>query len=223
MEPEKCALGVVASIVEEYHFNSLPDEGLDMEFRLIYEGPLPADGNANDKQLVRRKLHPQLRKLWRMDPHLRDWIPGDGRRFGSKPEEIAHDYAIGDYNFVPLITEKLGMMCSLDILFLKRGELGEVVKTGGDIDNRLKTLFDALRTPDRREECGRGLPAEDERPLYTVMTNDALIADLRIETDRLLRPTELTGRAALNNVELIIKVKTRIVDYYKGHMYPHFA
>lgn len=217
-----CAAHPVLPIIDEYHFEELREEGLPVEFRLTYEGPLPADGDANDKRAIRSKLHPQLRELWRVDPHLSNWPPFDGQRFRTKAAEIAHDYAIGDYNFVPLVTEKLGMMCSLDILFFKRGELGAIVKTGGDLDNRMKTLLDALRTPDNRSECGNGLPGDDERPLYTLMTNDALIADLRVETDRLLRTTTLTGHA-VHNVELIIKVKTRIVDYYKGHPYPHFA
>jgi hypothetical protein len=46
-----------------------------------------------------------------------------------------------------------------------------------------------------------------------------------VEVDRLLEPVDphLTGKAARDNVELVIKVKTRIVDYFKGYPYPHFA
>jgi hypothetical protein len=38
--------------------------------------------------------------------------------------------------------------CSIDILFLHRDAPGRIVRSGGDIDNRIKVLFDALRVPD---------------------------------------------------------------------------
>lgn len=49
-----------------------------MEFRLTYDGPLASNGSATDKQAVRRKLHLQLRELWRADPLI--IIPRIARR-----------------------------------------------------------------------------------------------------------------------------------------------
>ncbi len=196
-----------------------------MEFRLTYKGPLPAVGTATDKQAIRRALHHQLRKLWKLDPHLANWPLShpNPENFSSKIEELAHNYTIAGTQFVPLITEKLGLMCSLDVLFLRRYVLGEVEHTGGDLDNRIKTLLDALRTPNNREECGKEVLEADEQPMFTLMSSDALVADLRIESDRLLTETSLHGSAAMKDSELVIKVKTRIVDYYKGYPNPHFA
>jgi len=208
-------------VVGEYHYGNLPEKGWQVEFRLLYDGPLASEGNATDKQRVRRQLHPQLRQLWTVNPHLSEWYES-----GEKMDAIlARKYDICGNGFVPLVTEQLGLVCSLDILFLRRSALGEVLKTGGDLDNRLKTLFDALRTPTNRDECGRDEYSQDELPTYTLMSNDALVADLRIEADRLLTPISesLNGKASRDNVQLVIKVKTRIVDYFKGHPYPHFA
>ena len=47
-----------------------------MEFRLVYQGNLPAAGGGggasrlNEKQAIRRALHPQLRELWQTHPAL---------------------------------------------------------------------------------------------------------------------------------------------------------
>jgi hypothetical protein len=51
-------------------------------------------------------------------------------------------------------------------LFLRREVgLGRIVQ-GGDIDNRLKTLFDALRIPKTMSETGGGAVADDESPFF---------------------------------------------------------
>ena len=208
-------------VVGEYHFGNLPEKGWQVEFRLVYNGPLASEGDATDKQRVRRQLHPQLRQLWQVDPHLKEWHEG-GERMDAI---LARKYNICGNGYVPIVTEHLGLVCSLDILFFRRSPLGEVLKTGGDLDNRLKTLFDALRTPTNKDECGRDPYSEDDNPTYTLMSNDALVADLRVEADRLLTPVpeNLSGKASRDNVQLVIKVKTRIVDYFKGHPYPHFS
>jgi hypothetical protein len=39
-----------------------------MEFTLVYQGILKANGDAKQKQTIRRMLHPQLRSLWQYPP-----------------------------------------------------------------------------------------------------------------------------------------------------------
>jgi len=52
----------------------------------------------------------------------------------------------------------------------------------GDIDNRLKTLFDALRVPSLAEVQTLGATtAIDEDPLYCLFQDDSLITRLNIE------------------------------------------
>jgi hypothetical protein len=75
---------------------------------------------------------------------------------------------------------------SLDILFL-RAEGKNYILQGGDIDGRLKTLFDALRIPrDANELPARAEPEPDENPLFCLLENDDLISEVRVNTDRLL-------------------------------------
>src|ERR1051325_357306 len=53
-------------------------EDQDLEFRLTYKGKLLSDqdrkrvtaSRAEHKQTIRKKLHPQLRRLWEVSPYL---------------------------------------------------------------------------------------------------------------------------------------------------------
>ncbi len=57
----------------------------------------------------------------------------------------------------------------------------------GDIDNRLKTLFDSLRMPSPSQECGQESPGEAEDPFYVLLEDDETIANVSVTTDRLLQ------------------------------------
>lgn len=65
----------------------------------------------------------------------------------SPAEQMASRYASYGFNWLPLVREELGIAAALDILFLRRDAPGKIIGGGGDIDNRLKVLFDALRKP----------------------------------------------------------------------------
>jgi hypothetical protein len=185
-----------------------------VEFRLIYKGPLPAerlDGagdskKAEEKQIIRKCFHKQLRELWKQHPDL-DRIAkatlsvregGLARELrvispDVKPylEQIAdcHKACAGN-RFVPLVTEESGFTCSLDILFLRRDDPRGFVVHGGDIDNRLKVLFDALRMPKEVKELG-GLSIDaDEDPFFCVLQDDKYITNISVTTDRLILPQE---------------------------------
>jgi hypothetical protein len=75
---------------------------------------------------------------------------------------LAGQFARNGYNFVPLVTERLLLLCRLDVLFLRPDPPGSLIKSG-DIDNRLKTLFDALRMPENASELGRCEPPRRTR------------------------------------------------------------
>jgi hypothetical protein len=175
-------------------------EGSDVEFRLIYEGPLSSDagggGRAKEKQRLRKHFHPQLRELWKQHPNLREQ---SGSRFvrqtsprnqvsypGGAVEQIVPavgnmslhpdakswlDHIADDYQrcggrFVPLISKAGGFTCALEILFLRRDNPGHLIASGGDIDNRLKLLFDGLRMPGALTELGGIALEPDENPFF---------------------------------------------------------
>lgn len=160
-----------------------------MEFRLTYRGPLAANGLVAEKQAIRRALHPQLAELWQQEP-LRSIGP-DGRRLWEQGAEPSLLFPVGSFNFIPVVSERIHLIGHLDILFLRRERPGAVVTSGGDLDNRLKTLLDALRIPKNRDELPRGdQPKNGEVPFFCLLEDDSLITRINVTTDRLLDPGE---------------------------------
>ena len=111
------------------------------------------------------------------------------------PSESAvfYKFPIGRYTFVPLITRLHGLVCELDITFLWREEPGAIINAGGDIDNRLKTLFDALRLPYDATELGRSPDSGDPINIFCLLEDDLLITRLGLQTGRLLGPLHANG------------------------------
>lgn len=60
---------------------------------------------------------------------------------------------------------------------------------GGDIDGRVKTVFDSLRVPTPEEAYklkDKFPPTEDENPMYCLMQDDKLVSEVRVLADHLL-------------------------------------
>lgn len=81
---------------------------------------------------------------------------------------------------------------------------GHIVTQSGDIDNRIKTLLDALKKPELNALPGGSVPTSNENPFFCLLEDDNLIVSLAVETDRLLEPD-----VHPSEVELIIHVTTR--------------
>jgi hypothetical protein len=92
------------------------------------------------------------------------------------------------------------LLAELDILMLRPGPPGSLVRHGGDIDNRLKTLLDALRMPSAAEITSG--PNSDETPFYCLLEDDRFITGLLVRTDRLLD--------ARDPAEVVLTIKVRI-------------
>jgi hypothetical protein len=189
--------------VESGWWGSLSDEGIDMEFRLTYDGPLPSNGRPREKHLIRQAFHKQLETLWNTHGILKP-LRDSADRF----ETLKHPKY--GFVFMPLVRDKFSLGCGLDILFLRREAPGGVLHHGGDLDNRLKTLMDALKMPENPEELTGITPAPDEDPFFCVMEKDSLLCDFRVNTDRLLVPPASLEPVA--NVRLVILVKVSVID-----------
>jgi hypothetical protein len=205
-----------------YDSGRKPPEGKCVEFRLLYSGDqLVSDGDASQKQIVRRQFHPQLKQLWNSDTRLKKLAEFRGQQgfdIGTKFDtdeikEKSRQYFFADkgknyqraaFHCVPLIEEEHFLRVSIDILFLRRDQHPMILQ-GGDIDNRLKTLFDAFRVPNCTGDLGDG-PDEGEQPFFVLLQDDKLISDVRVNTDNLLLlPENATPKS--RDVFLVIDVK----------------
>ena len=92
---------------------------------------------------------------------------------------------------------------NLRVTFLRPGYPGQLFGTGGDIDNRMKTLFDALTKPQSNQIPQGDAPQPDEDPFFCLLQDDGLITGMSVVTDRLLDCQ--SDREAL----MLIHVETR--------------
>jgi hypothetical protein len=199
------------------------EDCIEMQFRLIYQGKLPSGGAETQrkwKHEIRRTIHQQLLELWTVHPFLKRFTEGRvPKNFPDMSETVSvmHDMAekfpkYGSFRFLPLIRNSSGVACALDILFLRRDEPGQLVRSGGDIDNRIKVLFDALRMPQETPEIRGFDPQAGEDPFLCLLQDDRLITEFNVTTDRLLTPV---GSGSETDVHLVIRVKT-LVTTNKG-------
>ena len=186
-----------------------------MKFRLTYRGELrptqrgPQDSQkdslASHKQKIRRVFNGQLKQLWTTNRFLRDhrvfpksgiaYRPiadiravwgGDEDKMIPMVEEIAAHYHRFDYRFVPLVRDEISLLCSIDVLFLRNDTPGSLLHAG-DLDNRIKTLIDALCLPISPNEMeGDQGPGADEDPFFCLLEDDRQVSKLSVETDALL-------------------------------------
>lgn len=201
---------IPSTYVERY--DDTPIEGSDVvEFRLIYAGPLPASGGAGGntrpeaKHAIRRAFHPQLRQLWRSEHNLDEWarrnitseaiqeLIKEDRWNSMTNADIAREgircmseqWERAGYKLVPLVIKEMFLRCSIDILFLRSEEPRHIMRSG-DLDGKVKTIFDGLRIPDNLAEAGGVGPQEDETPFFCLLSDDKLISSVSVTTDRLL-------------------------------------
>jgi len=191
-----------------------------MDFRLTYEGELMVDGGADHKQRVRKVFHKQLKRFWQIHPILQGWSTQpakrdhDGNIVPDPDKKSLHDrhannFTRGKYRCIPIATSEFKTIVSLDILFLRSGQPGSIMKSG-DIDGRLKTLFDALKVPTQNNEFGTHEPSEGEDPFYCLMEDDRLVGNVSVTTDTLLEPTpHSAGYYDTNDARIVIAVNLK--------------
>jgi hypothetical protein len=110
-----------------------------MRFVLTYTGPLASNGSPKEKHQIRQALLPQLKRQWDIDPALNNIAHSGGRDRpgqGTRLQDIARRFTKRGFHFVPLVSKEFHLVCHLQITLLRNEEPGNVLQTGGDIDNR---------------------------------------------------------------------------------------
>jgi hypothetical protein len=200
-----------------------------LEFKLTYSGKLLGANSTNSraahKHEIRRAFHPQLRRLWMLNDGLKnltDPLQDSVITINAPPprnrqESLRERFQRGDYKFVPLVTADLSLICGLEILLLRPDPPGALIRSG-DIDNRLKTLFDALRMPADQNELAGATPTREETPFYCLLEDDRLISRVSIQTDLLLESLRTDADIDENDCRLLISVYLRPQDVGFGTM-----
>lgn len=180
---------------------------------------------------IREQLQPQLKTLWETHPALirLRWtarVPdndtyvmesGDSplyEHMHRPPGLLASILQAGFVDltapierhgkrFIPLVRKSLDLTCAIHVLFLRQEDPGSLVKQAGDLDNRIKTLFDALEMPSA-DASPEQVP--DGNPVYCLMENDTLVSGFDVDSERLLLPDS----AYPNEVHLVMEVTIRV-------------
>jgi hypothetical protein len=167
-----------------------------MYFTLFYDGLLKSRRGTRDKHQLRRHFHGQLKELLERKSFSSFKRFLDNQRQES-PRDLHKFVSLGPFCFVPFITERRANVARLQITILTPEEPGQAVTQGGDLDNRIKTLLDALRCPKTLDEIQGENPGDDEDPFFCLLEDDALIVELSVTADRLLRPKENPSNAVV--------------------------
>lgn len=190
--------------------------------------PKPAD-----VCVIRDAFHPQLKLLWETHTALKRlrWtarVPkqagayftsGDSPFYESDDEpppfvavrpgspemaDLCEPISKGGKTYHPLVRRSLDLNCSVNIHFLRQEDPGSLVLQGGDLDGRIKTLFDALRVPDADVEA-KYPQAQDST--YCLLESDTLISGFEVASGRLLTPKTTHP----HEVHLLIEVTIRVL------------
>ncbi|SRR5258706_1941706 len=174
-----------------------------MRLVLHYRGPLKANAGPAHKHELRRHFHHQLKKLWSQKPlvEIPQWIHPV-----KDPDHYHFLRSLPPFTFAPLVTEEVNAVAELSLTVLRPEAPGGLITSSGDIDNRLKTLFDALAVPPQSNALPPGVtPEADENPLFCLLEDDKLIIAVSVRTEQLL---ESVTDSSL--VDLTIAVQTRV-------------
>lgn len=187
-----------------------------MEFTLYYRGELKSNGSPKHKHKIRSALSPQLEHLWSLEPlsgYKQIYLNPIPKNQTSSNTKISLLENLGGYIFAPFISDKIYLNAELEITLLRPQAPGEIIMQSGDIDNRLKTLFDALSVPAQINQIPENeIKNSSENPIYCLLQDDRLISSVLVKTDRLLDTTNNK-----HEVVLLIQVKTKITRHIFGN------
>jgi hypothetical protein len=203
---------------------------LTMKFTFTYDGPLwsqNTSGVFDKKWEMRETLHPQFERLWKVHPSLKSLPRKIEVIHPYQPWERYHTFSpdpliaepplkdteinlqapveISGVKFIPLVRFSYAITCSLSILFLRPEPPGNLIRPGGDIDNRIKTFLDALRVPPKNE--AGNVANREPKPsgaVHCLLEDDSLITGLSVRTAQLLE------NVPSNHVRLVVDVDVSV-------------
>jgi len=187
-----------------------------MKFILCYEGEIRARGRKStieNEHAIRKEFHRQLKVLYSQEPFNIHpaaicWNKSDSTDGCNDPETqlyLRMQSTLAGYRFLPFISDKIHLHARLDILFLKPVVKESSIASYFDIDNKVKTLIDAMTIPPNKEKIPTGTkPEVGEDPFLCVLSDDKLVTELNVRTEKWLVDLGQEGRN--NTFKVLIEV-----------------
>jgi hypothetical protein len=196
-----------------------------VELTLRYKGPLAAAGansRVREKHEIREELGKQLAAYWEQSKSLKELF---ARGQALQVAELQKDqfvvprplkdgtkfwwrWPLSGYNFVPLVTQVQEVHVELRMRLYRKNQ--GIIFEGGDLDNRLKTFFDALQVPKDPSQVPKGpessQPSEKWPTIFCLMDDDNLVTTLTIESFKLFTKIPAEYESMQNYVELDLDV-----------------
>lgn len=183
-----------------------------MEFYLKYQGTLKSNASPKDKHSLRKHFHKQFKCLFDTDENFKyrkNWnleLPKD------EGEKSMYCIVQKDaFKFAPIISSKLFLLAEIDITLLWPDLPGQIIGNG-DIDNKLKTLLDALSCPLNTNQLTGVVPEDGEEPFYCLLEDDKLIQNLNVRTHTLLEPRDK------KEIFVLLHIRTKCTKLVWGNM-----
>jgi hypothetical protein len=180
-----------------------------MRLTLHYRGVLRSNGSPAHKHELRAHFHTQLAVIWKQKPLSEQTYllaPRDGNEYCLLRE-------LSGVTFVPLVSEEMNVVAELEVSILRPEPPGGLLTQGGDIDNRLKTLFDSLTMPRHPNQIASGISPSTFSPFFCLLEDDNLVTSVSVRTEQLLEQVEDPSI-----VDLRIRVRTRTTRETMGNM-----
>lgn len=183
-----------------------------MEFYLKYQGILKSNASPQDKHVLRKHFHKQIKRLIETDVGL-----SERKNWSLDPPQDDDEKSMScivqkeTFQFAPLISSKLFLLAEIDITLLWPDLPGQIIGNG-DIDNKLKTLLDALSCPPHINQLKGQVPEESETPFYCLLEDDKLIQNLNVRTHTLLETKDKS------ELFVLLHVKTKCTKLVWGNI-----
>jgi hypothetical protein len=197
-----------------------------MRFRLLYSGDLKAHNELRPKgphkHEIRTAISPQLQRLWETKTGLRRYASVIGARARGKRGEmypegelygeenrLAGIQHLADLNkrlttrFIPLVIADFCLRCRIDVLLLRPEDTRQHILQSGDLDNRVKTLFDALRIPRTKDNE----VVDDGGTHFVLLEDDSLISEISVVGDNLLM---LPGKPKVGESDAFVVIDVQL-------------
>jgi hypothetical protein len=194
-----------------------------MRFTLHYEGIVPSGNSAKpqDKHMLREVFHEQIKNIWSVPPllHCSGYLQKDVpmyQRYSNEPNPEVIDLGylpdlvteVGGIRFASIAHPALALLAELSFTFHFPHNLFRPIPsaTSTDIDNRLKTLLDALSVPRFTDQLPKGwTPTADQVPLHCLLFNDDRVVSLSARVEPCFR--RLNEGSVLISIGVILRPK----------------